>query len=1058
MARPTLRCPFPVPTWAGGLLLLVLAAWPAPADGPGLPPVAADPTALPFRVPDGFVAERIAGPPLVEFPLFASFDDRGRLYVVDSAGVNWLPDQLRKDPPHRIRLLEDTDGDGRFDRTTVFADRLTYPQGVLWYEGAVYCASPPSLWRFEDTQGTGVADRRTELLTGFTFTKWADDLHGPSAGPDGRLYWTSGRYPYQVRRPGGEVLYEGNGPRVLRCRPDGSDVEIYCAGIGNPVIVTFTAEGEPLTNGTFALTGTDGNAFARNKPVPPGNERDALIHCVPGGVYPIKDRNAAEQRGVKQTGDLLPLLYRLDAVAPSGLVRYRGEALGPAYRDNLFAAQFGARTVKRYVLRRDGATFAAEAEDFLTATTEHFHPTDVLEDADGSLLVVDTGNWYNLCPGSHVGKERVHGGIYRVRRAGAAAPADPRGRSLRWDELPVAELVSLLDDGRFAVRDQAVARLGRRGDDAVAALRQALTGHTSARLRRNAIWALARSDRPAARAAVRLALADPDTSVRQTAACAAGLHRDAEALPALVRLLGTDPLSVRREAAAALGRVGKAEAVPALLDGLRTGTDRFLEQALVFALIEIDDPAATRAGLADRSPQVRRGAVIALDQMDRGGLTQEQVLPLLNTSDPALQAAVLNVMAHRPGWSSGITGLVGDWLREKTLTAEREDSLRGALLAFSKEAPIQDLMARTLDDPGTPAAVRLLVLETMARAPLDRFPASWVGPVGRALEHPDGRVVLQALAAVRAGRVAGFADTLRRLAGDRDRGDDVRVAAAQALTDGQATLGPELAAFLVACLDEDKPPLVRLGAATSLGRAAWDEGQLERLTAAVGRAGPLELPRLLPAFAGGTSPAVGKELVAALGRAPGFASLTPDALRTALKSYPADVQSQAAPLLQRLEPDGARQAARLAELAPLVQGGDPAKGRAYFFSKKAVCSACHTIQGQGGHVGPDLSRIATTRTGRELLEAVVFPSASFARGYEPYVVSTADGRVFNGIIARETADALYLVNAERAEIRLPRASIDSLTPGKVSIMPQGLDAQMTREELADLLAFLQSLK
>jgi putative membrane-bound dehydrogenase-like protein len=1031
------------------LLLLVLAACPAPA---------ADPGPLPFRVPDGFAAERVAGPPLVEFPLFASFDDRGRLYVVDSAGVNWQPDRLRRDPPHRIRRLEDTGGDGRFDRGTAFADRLTYPQGVLWYGGAVYCASPPSLWRFEDTRDTGVADRRTELLNGFPFTQWADDLHGPALGPDGRLYWTCGRYPYRVRRPGGDVLYEGDGPRVLRCRPDGGDVEIYCAGIGNPVQVAFTPEGEPLTNGTYALSGTDGYAFARNKTVPAGNERDALIHCVPGGVYPIKDRNAAEQRGVKHPGDLLPVLYRLDAVAPSGLVHYRGEAFGPADHDSLFAALFGARAVKRYRLRRDGATFAAEAEDFLTAASEHFHPTDVLEDADGSLLVVDTGNWYSLCPGSHVGKELVKGGIYRVRRAGAAAPADPRGRSLRWDDLAAGELVALLDDERFAVRDQAVDRLARQGDGAVAALRQALAGHAPARLRRNAVWALTRIDRPAARAAARLALADGDASVRQTAACSAGLHRDAEALPALVRLVNTDAPPVRREAATALGRVGKAEAVPALLDGLRTCADRFLEHALVYALIEIHDPAATRAGLAAASPQVRRGAVIALDQMDGGGLTQEQLLPLLDTSDPPLQGAVLDVLARHPGWSGGITGLVGDWLGQTTLTADRQDRLRGVLLAFSKEAPVQELMTRTLDDREKPTAVRLLLLETMARAPVDPFPAAWVGPLGRSLGHPDSRVVLQALAAVRAGRVGGFADTLRHLAGDPDRGDEVRVAAAQALTDGKASLGPDLADFLVTCLDEEKPPLVRLGAATSLGRATWDEGQLERLTAAVGRAGPLELPRLLPAFAGGTSPAVGKKLLTALGRAPGFTSLTADALRTALKSYPAEVQSQAAPLLQSLEPDGARQAARLAELAPLLRGGDPARGRAFFFSKKTVCSACHAIQGQGGHVGPDLSHIAATRTGRELLEAVVFPSASFARGYEPYTVSTADGRVFNGIIARETADALYLVNAERSEVRLPRSSVDSLTPGKVSIMPQGLEAQMTREDFADLLAFLQSLK
>jgi putative membrane-bound dehydrogenase-like protein len=1037
-----------------GLLPLVFVAWPALANAPGSPPAAA----LPFRVPPGFTAERIAGPPLVEFPLFASFDDRGRLYVVDSAGVNLLPEQLRKAPPHRIRLLEDTDGDGRFDRSRVFADRLTYPQGVLWYEGAVYCASPPSLWRFRDTNDTGVANLREELVTGFTFTKWADDLHGPTAGPDGRIYWTSGRYPYQLRRPGGKILLEGDGPRVLRCRPDGGDVEVYCAAIGNAVKVAFTAEGEPLTHGTYALSGTDGYAFAKNKYVPSGNERDALIHCVEGGVYPIKDRNAMEQRGVKQPGDLLPVLYRLDAVAPSGLLRYRGEAFGPAYRDNLFGALFGARKVLRYVLQRDGASFTARAEDFLTATSEHFHPTDVLEDADGSLIVVDTGNWYSLCPGSQVGKELVKGGIYRVRRAGAVAPADPRGRSIPWDRLSSRELIALLDDSRFVVRDRAIVCLARQGDAALPALRDVLQGKGSARLRRNAVWALTRMDGPAARDAVCLALSDKDAGVRLTAATAAGLHRDGASLPALVKLLSAADLPIRRESATALGRIGKAEAVPALLAGLRTCSDRFLEHALTYALIEINAPEATRAGLVDPSPQVRRGAVVALDQMDAGHLTEEQVLPLLNTSDPPLQAAVLAVIARHPGWSRGITGRLREWLREKVLSAERQEGLRGALVAFSKEAPVQELMAQALRDPATPAATRLVLLEAMARAPLDRFPATWVGPLGEALKDRDSRVVLQALATVRAGRVAGFADTLEHLARDAGRGDELRVLALQALADQKVVLGPDLCEYLMGCLDEEKPPLVRLGAATCLGGATWNGEQLDRLTAAVGRAGPLELSRLLPAFGSCKDAVIGTKLVAALEHAPGFASLTADAVRTALKPYPADVQSQAAPLLKRLEPDAAKQAARLAELAPLLHGGDAAKGRALFFGKRTVCSTCHAVGGQGGRVGPDLTHIAATRTGRELLEAVVFPSASFARGYEPYTVSTADGRAFNGIIARETADAIYLVNAERAEIRLPRSAVESVVAGKVSIMPQGQDAQLTRDEFADLLAFLQSLK
>src|SRR5262249_4224030 len=103
-----------------------------------------------IRVPEGFLVEQVAAPPLVGHPMMACFDDRGRLFVAESAGVYLKAEELLKERPHRIRLLEDTDGDGRFDRSTVFADRMTMPMGVLWYRGALYTASPPSLWRLED--------------------------------------------------------------------------------------------------------------------------------------------------------------------------------------------------------------------------------------------------------------------------------------------------------------------------------------------------------------------------------------------------------------------------------------------------------------------------------------------------------------------------------------------------------------------------------------------------------------------------------------------------------------------------------------------------------------------------------------------------------------------------------------------------------------------------------------------------------------------------------------------------------------------------------------------
>src|SRR5690242_15677078 len=215
--------------------------------GGGRPSPAADPPPAPDKlstitVPPGFVVERVAGPPLVEHPYMATFDEQGRLYVCDAAGLNLDAKHLLQDPPNRIVRLEDTDGDGRFDRSTVFADKMTFPMGVLPHGGAVYSASAPSLWRLRDTKNAGVADVRDDLVTKFGFSGNAADIHGPFLGPDGRLYWTDGRHGHEIRQPDGSVL-KGLAARIFRCRPDGRDVEVVCGGgMDDPVEIAFTEE------------------------------------------------------------------------------------------------------------------------------------------------------------------------------------------------------------------------------------------------------------------------------------------------------------------------------------------------------------------------------------------------------------------------------------------------------------------------------------------------------------------------------------------------------------------------------------------------------------------------------------------------------------------------------------------------------------------------------------------------------------------------------------------------------------------------------------------------
>ncbi|HEX4647080.1 MAG TPA: dehydrogenase, partial [Verrucomicrobiae bacterium] len=123
-----------------------------------------------ISVTDGFEVELVAGPPLVERPIEADFDEQGRLYVSDSSGSNEKPEKQMQDKPHRILRLVATDGDGKFDKATVFADKMMFPEGVMWREGSLYVGAPPSIWKLTDTTRSGVADRREEWMQGKTLT------------------------------------------------------------------------------------------------------------------------------------------------------------------------------------------------------------------------------------------------------------------------------------------------------------------------------------------------------------------------------------------------------------------------------------------------------------------------------------------------------------------------------------------------------------------------------------------------------------------------------------------------------------------------------------------------------------------------------------------------------------------------------------------------------------------------------------------------------------------------------------------------------------------------
>ncbi|HZU36913.1 MAG TPA: PVC-type heme-binding CxxCH protein [Gemmataceae bacterium] len=1001
-----------------------------------------------FTLPADFEIELAAAPPVVLRPIEADFDEQGRLYVTDSSGSNEPVEVQVRKKPHRVLRLEDTTGTGRFDKSTVFADRLMFPEGAMWRDGSLYVAAVPSIWKLTDTTGAGRADRRQEWFRGKTTTGCANDLHGPYAGPDGWIYWCKGAFARQAYERPGRKPFVTRAAHIFRCRPDGTGIEpVMNGGMDNPVEVAFTPGGERIFTTTF---------FQH----PGGGQRDGLVHAIYGGVYG-KDHDVIHEHPWTSP-HLMPVLTQMGAAAPCGLIRYEGDLLGSEFRDNLFVCQFNMHKVSRHVLESVGATFRTHDEDFLVAGDLDFHPTDILEDADGSLLVIDTGGWYKLCcPTSQLRKPDLLGAIYRIRRRGMRRVDDPRGLKLAWNSMKPAELATLLGDPRPAVRKRAITTLAGRGTDALAALTVVLMENPAPEARRNALWALTRIDAAGARQAVRKGLADRDTTVRQVALHSISLWRDHEALPELLRIIETGFAPNRRAAAEAIGRLGDPAAVPVLLKTLSKPHERVLEHSLTYALIEIDNPSATAAGLASPDVLTRRAALTALDQMDGGHLDASTVAKDLASADVQMKETTWWIAGRHPDWGGTVAGFLRARLASTELSPAEREELTNQLARFARSRPVQDLLAQRLRDSHSPVE-RHTILAAMARSGLKQAPRAWMDALTQLLRSSDASLLSDAVAVARALPAPPHADQLAAALLHIGHDDHVPVAvrlnALAALPGGLVQVGSRLFEFLKGQLSEEQPVAVRGAAADVLAGAKLSRDQLLQLADTVKSAGPLELNRLLEAFGQSTDEAVGRRLIVALKESPARAGLREDMLKPKLAKFGPGVHKQAEELYALLAADTAQQRAHLEDLLHRTRGGDARRGQLVFNSRKAACSSCHAIGYLGGHIGPDLTRVGQIRSERDLLESIVYPSASFVRSYEPMLVVTKSGKTYNGLVHKDAPDEIVLILGADQQVHIPRSQIDEMQPGKVSIMPAGLDKQLSVQELADLVAFLKACK
>lgn len=996
-----------------------------------------------LQVPEGFTIEQAVPADLLSYPMFASFDDQGRLFVFESTGPNTMgTEQMLKDPTYHIRLLEDTDADGKFDKSTIYADKLPFPKGGAFFQGSLYVTASPDLLRLKDTNGDGVADEREVIITGWTLNSNGAALGGPFMGPDGWLYMTDARRGFNIKTQEGEQL-TGKGARIWRCRPDGSRLEwMSGGGFDNSIEIAFMPSGETMGTMTYFTDPKDGF-------------RDAIMHWVEGGVYPKPNAVIAEDK-LPLTGELMPVMSKLPRVAPSGIMRYKGDGFGREYANNLFCAEFNTGRVIRYELTQSAATYSATATPFLTSGSPDSHPTDVLQDADGSLLVLLTGGWFiEGCPLSRVAKPNVFGGIYRIRKNGAPVSKDPWGRKLNLEKVAPSLLVRHLEAPGFAVPEKAAELLVARGASSVKPLQLALKSKRED-VRIASVFALYRIGTPDAMASVRGALADKSPLVRTAAARVCGLARDLQAVAGLSQILKTDHPAVVRQAATALGQIGNKAAVPALLQAAAKADDRFVEHAIINSLMKLRSVEPLIAALNHPSVKVRRSAVIALDQMSASPLKKEQMIAFLSGKDPLQRKTGMWLAAHHPEWSDAVVAFLEKRFAQPDLAEEEIIMLRDLMVTFSADKQLQHFVTRELSNTKLSPSARTTLFNVIEASKVRELPQLWVSQLANLLKTSNDEVRLQIISLIESRRINTLAADLNEIVNNSKNTSNIRLNALGARLMSAPQLSEKDYEMLLAYLSGNYSSIEKQSAARLLVRATLTDTQLIRLAQELPKAELYVLPGLVESFNDSKSEETGKQLVSALLMANDrLDNISEQNLHALLSAYPPAVQEAARPLFTALQNKHAERLSRLKALESELVKGDIVAGRKLFYSK-AACFACHAVGSEGNDFGPDLSNIGDIRSKEDILEAILFPSASFAREYDTYKVVTAKA-TYTGVIAEQLSDAIILKNGPGPGIRVPRAEITAIEQQPVSMMPPGLDQQLTKGELSDLIAYLQSL-